>query len=479
MELKLNRRGFLQGLVAAAGTTGLSPLRASHAFAVPTGAPKLRLGILSDTHVSTEESVAVLRKAFAWFRERDVDGVVIAGDITEFGLASELKATSEAWYHTFPNDKGRDGRKVEKLFVYGNHDCFGHLYYQRQTDKPFEDAVYDGAVFKNPAAAWKKWFKEDYAPLYVKDIKGYKFIGGHWVNYGGIPTAEKFIEEQAKTFESKRPFFYIQHEHPKDTVFGDAAWGRDEGFSTRALRKFPNAIALSGHSHYSLTDDRNFWQGDFTSIGTGSLRYLCLLDDRENSSASTKEIDWQMPQMKSDMSHHGMLMSVYEDQIRFVRHDFASDESLGADWVMPLPSADPSSRCGTYAARTEQSLAPEFAADATVTVTELKEGKNRRGETVEQVVVSFPAAIPRGSRVIEYEVEAYFQATGFRKTLALKRVYPNGIFQNESHVEAKSTCVFAKSELPKKLPIHFSVKPLNGWGKAGKEIAVCTIRSHG
>ena len=49
------------------------------------------------------------------------------------------------------------------------------------------------------------------------------------------------------------------------------AWGHDKGIATKTLSNYPNAIAFSGHSHYSLTDERSIWQGAFTSIGQSSL----------------------------------------------------------------------------------------------------------------------------------------------------------------------------------------------------------------
>ena len=77
----------------------------------------------------------------------------------------------------------------------------------------------------------------------------------------------------AKSDPSK-PFFYVQHSHPLDTVYGGGAWGSDDGTATRLLSRFPQAVSFSGHSHSSLMNDTAIWRGAFTSVATGSLRYL-------------------------------------------------------------------------------------------------------------------------------------------------------------------------------------------------------------
>ena len=126
----MNRRSFIAGLSAAA----LAPRPA--ACAAAGGAPLLRLGVLSDIHVSVPEIVAAdphakpclgtgaaFERALRAFRERGVDAVVIAGDLTEFGLIPELEEVARIWNRVFPGDLGADGRKVEKAFILGNHDA--------------------------------------------------------------------------------------------------------------------------------------------------------------------------------------------------------------------------------------------------------------------------------------------------------------------------------------------------------------------
>jgi hypothetical protein len=115
----LSRRGFLG---SAGAFSILAGARISRAQAAAMGEPDIRFGVLSDVHLRTPGDEDTLLKAFEHFRDRGVDGVIIAGDIADNGRISQLQRCADAWKSVFPGDKGLGGRHVEKLFVYGNHD---------------------------------------------------------------------------------------------------------------------------------------------------------------------------------------------------------------------------------------------------------------------------------------------------------------------------------------------------------------------
>ena len=93
--------------------------------------PLLRIGILSDIHVSRsvwgDQQHERLEKALLFFKEKGVDGVLIAGDLqenTDFTVASEnIEEVVDIWFNVFPdNTNDLTGEHVEPLFIYGNHD---------------------------------------------------------------------------------------------------------------------------------------------------------------------------------------------------------------------------------------------------------------------------------------------------------------------------------------------------------------------
>ncbi len=70
------------------------------------------------------------------------------------------------------------------------------------------------------------------------------------------------------------PIFAFQHPHPANTCYGAIEWGTPDLLDIQ--RKYPQLITFSGHSHAPINDPRSIWQGDFTSLGTGSLAYFEL-----------------------------------------------------------------------------------------------------------------------------------------------------------------------------------------------------------
>ena len=118
--MNLTRKHFLIGsmAVAAAG--------ARRMFAAPAGSvcgtPRLKIAVMSDIHVRNESSQAVFIKALEWYRAQGVDAVLVAGDMADHGLVSQLQLVADAWFKVFPENKTPEGRPVTQLLQYGNHD---------------------------------------------------------------------------------------------------------------------------------------------------------------------------------------------------------------------------------------------------------------------------------------------------------------------------------------------------------------------
>ena len=253
--MELTRRFFIGGAAAfgALGGARVRPLRAGEA---PAKKPNLTFGVVSDihiTHVGAGEKPErwgnnlTFRHTLEWFRDQGVDAVMVVGDMADHGMVEQLQAVAEAWYAVFPDDKAPDGRKVEKLFVYGNHDYHGYLYGDHAAKRHAKEAKEsefgawsrDHVLRSDLAGWWKKIFHEDYTRLYRKVIKGYTFLGQHWddgkgmeTKYGSCPFGVElkgFLDAHGKALDPKRPFFYFQHPHPKDTCYGPWAWGHDAG----------------------------------------------------------------------------------------------------------------------------------------------------------------------------------------------------------------------------------------------------------
>ena len=422
-EMGLSRRGFI-GRAAAFGAAGCPVLRLAAAYA-PERKPRLTFGVVSDIHVRIAPDGKGMRPshdcrafihALEWFRDQKVDAVMVAGDLADTGLVKELEAVAAAWWKVFPGNKAPDGRHVERVFITGNHDWDAWTYDGGVFVKklyPDEAERSRNLLFKDLKGNWERIMQEPYVPVYRKDVKGYAFIGAHWQDEPCHPKCEtafrhvgKWFVENGAALDPAKPFFYCQHAHLQNTVYGPWAWGHDSGETTAALKAFPNAVAFSGHSHYILTDERSVWQGGFTSLGTASLRACTTPHDEfpehgyENAWGGPNAFKVMPP--LPETSKQGMLVRVFDDCIAFSRRDFAIDRSLGGDWMMPLPAAK--SPVFSFAARRTKQKPPAFAAGAALAVKKVL-ATNRGGkakvkgvkltvpcEAKETISLSFPQA---------------------------------------------------------------------------------------
>ena len=508
--MNISRRQFFIGGAAFAslGAFGGNRFILAAAGFNAGGKPRLRFGVLSDIHIlriGADEKISgggnnlTFKHALEWFRSQDVDAVVIAGDMADKGMDENLMAVADAWYSVFPDDKHPDGRRVEKVFVTGNHDWYGYTYRDAAAKKyPDKTERAKHILQKDMAGWWKKAFHEDYSPIYAKQIKGYKFIGTHWDMGGfGGETGKKvyafervrdFLAKEGKSLDSSLPFFYVQHPHLKDTCYGAWAWGHDKGVATATLSAYPNAIAFSGHSHYSLTDERSIWQGAFTSVGTGSLRYTTMPFDElppvgyENTNAPSGKDKWRRDAVKlmegigGGDCRNGMLWSVYDDCITVKRREFLSDLDLGEDWVIPLPAAE--SRPFAFAEHAKRLRAPEFPAGAALSVTAANV-KNRGGKSKDGKEV-VPAETKPGFKVVAPPVVPDAKARLFALEFVAKtadsqsqtkRVLAEGFNHSLNHKKAKvrQVCYFRKDELGAG-DVTFTVTPMNCFGARGKPL---------
>lgn len=493
--MNISRRFFIAG-AASFGAFGGNRFLNAASF-MPTGAPRLRFGVVSDTHVDYDDSDpsakkrwgsnTIFRKTMQYFRSQNVDAVVIAGDFTNRGGVAELQAVAKAWYEVFPGDRYPDGRPIEKVFVTGNHDS-----YMTEGVDPA------GQMRPDMAGHWREIFHEDYSRCFCKVVKGFPFFGAHWDN-GKLAQMKQvwspssftgdlkpLIEANRSKIDPKLPFFYVQHPHPKDTCYGPWAWGHDRGDVTRTLSDFPNAISFSGHSHYSLTDERTLWQGAFTSCGTSSLRYTgqpyneLLPGGYENTETEGKDaLKYNavklMKGYPTGNCSQGMIWSVYDDCIVVNRREFVYDLELGPDWVLPLPAAE--AKPFAFAERAKKVAAPEFPVGAALTVARVKAktrgGKSRDGkvtiasEEKDAVKLTIPAVEAKDlARGYRFRVEATL-GTEVKTKFVLAEGFNHGI----AHKRATnpSECVFALDELPKG-EVVFKVTPENCFYHPGKPL---------
>ena len=301
----IDRREFVRSSVAL---VGLSAIGGCRHFA--SEKPLLTVGALADTHIRDADGLAMFECTLRHFKANGVDVVVHAGDITNDGLRSQLSEVAKRWFSVFPAD---EATPVEFFAVYGNRD------FKLSSITDPEERIRNSAIsiYTDPYGEWKRLFGHEMSDVYLRRIGGYCFIGAQ---YGKEHQLAQFLREHDDLLDSDRPFFYVQHPHPKGTCFAPLA-AADSGASTAVLSGYPNAIAISGHAHQSLQNDLALWQGSFLSLGPGAhWAVKKTLGQRERRPA-----------------HQSAILRLYADRLVISRRDCVEDVSLGPDWIVPLP----------------------------------------------------------------------------------------------------------------------------------------------
>lgn len=378
----------------------------------PCPAVRLRVGVVSDIHVSrlsTELETyeygnsMTFRHALEWFDACGVDAVVCAGDMSDRGTQAMLEICGRIWEDVFPRNHGRDGRPVEPIFIYGNHDsdpkwfdrCSGLLDGKTEEECARLKA---SSISRNEASSWTRAFGEDWSPIYLKSVKGYSFVCVHWGHERGLG---EFLRQRKEdgAISAGRPFFCVQHPAPRGTIYGTHNLDADDGTTSGVLSKYPDAVSISGHSHISCALETSIWQGAFTAIGASSLAYQSRFrDDVPSLNVGGSELASEDPRYPaaSSRSREGLLLTVYDDRLVVERREFVRDAKLGPDWVIPLGLRDVTR---PYApAEIQRRLAvPTFPKDA------------RLGVSVSgnMTIVSFPSTLYSAdhARCVWYELE--------------------------------------------------------------------------
>lgn len=458
MGINLSRRMFLGGASALA-FSGCSR------FGMPR-TPNLSFGVLSDIHVTTKESTKMLETAYAYFKKRSADAVMIPGDLTDWGNRKSLQYFKESW------DKFFKGTNVVPLFCTGNHDYDGWTYddmYVEMLANGYDiaDAMKkSGGVFP----AWREIMGEDISFIRVRNVKGYDFISTEWNSQRIFP---EWWAENSHRFKGNKPFFYFQH-HPIPGTTADSPPYKGSDFIADSLSGFPNAIAFTGHYHTSFYIEGVIAQKDFTAISVPSLSCTSVPSGHENGKgprdgSSTLAMPC-LPLRREKIGGTGFFVSVYDDEMVVERIDFnRGGETAAEAWVVPF---SPDDKPYDLVARAEKSVAPEFPLNARFTA-ETTNGEDRTGHWAIMMSCEFDAAIAgKGRRVYDYEINAVLADGAVAMT---KRFFSPAFGKLKKYEPERLNFWFNVEDLPKDADYTLEVRARNEYGKKSKTRLVSKV----
>ncbi|MGN1328921.1 MAG: metallophosphoesterase family protein [Eubacterium sp.] len=285
-----------------------------------TGSSSFKVGVISDTQLPpTEEAlknddtyVKHLKNSLTVMKNDNVDMILFAGDIGDLGTYFAFET-----YEGVIDEVYGDNRPIIQTIM-GNHDFW---------NKDAKTAI-------NHLKAFKKVMGTSPWTHYV--VNGYHFIGASPNNgsmTAGYRLTSRWLNRELKKASKEsdgKPIFVMTHNQPLDTCYGSDEWG--DKTLNKVLEKYPNVVNFSGHSHYSILDERSIWQGEYTVMTTQSLSYTELETGKENGTIPPN----------ADATPMGYIMEFTGDSIDIHRMNFASENNAKEEkadklWSLSLP----------------------------------------------------------------------------------------------------------------------------------------------
>ena len=351
----------------------------------------LSLAAISDTHVDGATTVPgtkfknALEQLKARAAEKDangLDGVMVVGDLidrADNAQGQAFKALYEAVFNPLA---------VPMVYTVGNHDMNPDYKWSAQSV---------ALAQKFTAVLGDSYYKTDLDNTMRKNFEArHCVIGGYHIltvtpnAMGPISYSMNvltWLDEQLQAVTKADPERYVillTHPMLYDTVYGSLLQGVGSFWATSALKdilmKYPQVVTFSGHLHFPLNDPRSVWQGDWTSFGCGSTKYMAIEDaGYEDMAGATTMKD------KDEFSEGLLIQFDVNGNLRATRMDFYRTAEIGQPWTVSYPKSDKSHlKKYSNAARKAANAAPEVKA-ATVTVGDVVEG-------AAPVTVTFPSA---------------------------------------------------------------------------------------
>ena len=284
----------------------------------------LRVGILSDSQLTYGEndktypfSYDHLIRSFEVMKDNNINVLIFAGDEGQAGTTYAFNLFKKAIDKVWPN---KDERPIFN-FIMGNHDYKYNLFLPSYHQKKFYEIIGE-------------------KPFSHKIINGYHFINwGHCdlsmqTSNNNYLWVEREIKKAIKS-DDKKPIFVTTHVNAKGTVYGSDRWGNN--IIKSVLDQFKQVIHFSGHSHFSLIDERSIWQGKFTAIQTQGTCYIELENGKENGSKPLNEFNEPLPQR---LNYVGLIMDVNNDKVIVKRISLEKNKFYGNDWIIDIPISE-------------------------------------------------------------------------------------------------------------------------------------------
>ncbi|MGN1443886.1 MAG: metallophosphoesterase family protein [Acutalibacteraceae bacterium] len=329
-------------------------------YTVNTDENPLRVAVISDLQLPDSESKTThqyesFEKTLTMLKNKGMDVLIIAGDFTDLATENAYGSYKEIYDKVMG-----DGEKPIPLYIMGNHDYWL---------APFVDSW----QVATPAKMQKRFtaFTGEY-PYSHKIINGYHFIcwsssdGSYDKSYSDKEWIRNELDK-AVAADPEKPIFVISHLNPSDTAYGSDEWGNAD--IADVLKDYKQVISISGHSHYSLIDERSIWQGNYTAFTTQSLDYIELESGKFNGSIPVDAYGNTL----ADKMPGCLYMEIENDKVTINRLEANTGKELKEPWIIQAPFGSEESLSSYTDARAESNKAPRLSILLKAAVSDIKD----------------------------------------------------------------------------------------------------------
>ena len=273
--------------------------------------PDLQLAVISDSHISTtnQTSATKLETALKDLKTvaPDYDTLAFGGDMTDHGLNTEYDL-----FNTILN--ANINSRATTFMVMGNHEWMEKKVNRGSTITDSQLINRFMTKMNTPGIYYDKWI----LGYHFITIAGEKSETSMMALYHNEADADSaYISDQQFSWleqtlgvqaENGKPIFVFLHQPITGTVYG-SEWGaglQDQKILA-LLKKYPQVILFSGHSHYPLNDPASIVQAGITMVNTSAVAYTYTKGTGKNTTQS-----------------QGYIVNVYDDRVEFKAREFSN-----------------------------------------------------------------------------------------------------------------------------------------------------------
>lgn len=384
-------------------TVGVKPEEEIKVATVGNG-KTLKVGIISDFQLPPKKPDAEnkyanhLKKALELLKTLEVEMILVAGDTVDFASNYSYKTYLSVLDEVYPEEE-----RPEMLYIMGNHDLWFPTDYKSLAPKQ---------------RYFKRYLKQ--SPFLHKVVNGYHFIamspdiaGGDSHYYS--EEINKWLDEEIKKAQAETPdlpIFVMTHHNPQNTVYGSDIWYGD-GIN-EVLSNYENVVSISGHSHYSILDERSIYQENYTAFTTQSLSNVDLETGKFDAFNDGGKITETPP--NSDECPFLLVMNVSEKETTIERWNVLDqmEEKQGRRWTLSYPLTK-DNFIYTTEKRLENAGTPYFDEQTTIDFVDAVPNHYKDSEPANLPGIAFRCAIDIDI-VHSYKVILTSKETGEEKT---------------------------------------------------------------